>query len=205
MLKACRYKLEPNQCQRHVLACTLDVCRELYNDGLKQRKLHPSSGYEQSEQLTRLKALFPVCKNVYSQVLQRERISNRGSDLLRQHSAAVIRKYRTVRLEVLHVSATSRGNLAKQIPDCSWSAWFRQLPNKAEEARRRFVAADPEYPSQTRLECGFKHPDHRQTQADFACLSSGHQDHADRIAAINMLARNEPPDANVSGVTLCVV
>ena len=70
MLKAYRYKLEPNQSQRYALARTLDVCRELYNDGLLQRKLQPISRYEQSKQLTQLKAEFPVYKNVYSQVLQ---------------------------------------------------------------------------------------------------------------------------------------
>src|SRR6202166_2714045 len=70
MLKAYRYKLEPNPSQRYALARTLDVCRELYNDGLLQRKLQPISRYEQSKQLTQLKAEFPVYKNVYSQVLQ---------------------------------------------------------------------------------------------------------------------------------------
>src|ERR1700732_3639332 len=70
MLKAYRYKLEPNKSQRYALARTLDVCRELYNDCLYQRKLHPISRYEQSKQLTQLKAEFPVYKNVYSQVLQ---------------------------------------------------------------------------------------------------------------------------------------
>jgi putative transposase len=49
---------------------TLDVCRELYNDCLYQRKLQPIGRYQQSEQLTQLKAEFPVYKNVYSQVLQ---------------------------------------------------------------------------------------------------------------------------------------
>ena len=34
MLKAYRYKLEPNKSQRYALARTLDVCRELYNDCL---------------------------------------------------------------------------------------------------------------------------------------------------------------------------
>ena len=45
----------------------------------------------------------------------------------------------------------------------------------------------------------------RKTQADFACLSCGYQDNADHNAAVNISARNEPLDANVSGVTLCVV
>ena len=70
MLKAYRYKVEPNQSQRYALARTLDVCRELYNDCLYQRKLQQISRYEQSKQLTQLKAEFPVYKNVYSQVLQ---------------------------------------------------------------------------------------------------------------------------------------
>jgi putative transposase len=70
MLKAYRYKLEPNKTQRYALARTLDVCRELYNLCLYQRKLHPISRHEQSKQLTQLKAEFPVYKNVYSQVLQ---------------------------------------------------------------------------------------------------------------------------------------
>ena len=363
MLKAYRYKLEPNQSQRYALARTLDVCRELYNDCLYQRKLQPISRYQQSEQLTKLKAEFPVYKNVYSQVLQHvldrldkafksffrsgfgfprfkganrfdsftypqagfsldgrqlslakignvklrlsrplphravvktctmkrsvngwfatlafehqpgplpandlavgidvgvttfakftdgteiqnpriyqntqaelrraqrrlarrkqgsnrrrravrllqkvhQRITHRRSDFLHKHSTAVILKYGTVKVEALNVSAMSRGNLAKQILDCSWSEWFRQLQYKAEEAGRRFVAVDPKYTSQTCSRCGFKHPDNRKTQADFACLSCGHQDHADHNAAVNILARNEPLDANVSGVTLCVV
>src|SRR5712675_2528873 len=70
MLKAYRYKLEPNQSQRYALARALDVCRELYNYCLYQRKLQQISRYEQSKQLTQLKAEFPVYKNVYSQVLQ---------------------------------------------------------------------------------------------------------------------------------------
>jgi Domain of unknown function (DUF4143)/Putative transposase DNA-binding domain len=76
---------------------------------------------------------------------------------------------------------------------------------KAQEAGRRFVAVDPKYISQICSQCGCKHPDNRKTQADFACLSCGYQDNADHNAAVNILARNEPLDANVSGVALCVV
>ena len=363
MLKAYRYKLEPNKSQRYSLARTLDVCRELYNDCLYQRTLHPISRYEQSAQLTELKAEFPVYKNVYSQVLQHvlgrvdqafknffrsgfgfprfkganrydsftypqkgfslggrrlslakignvkvrlsrplpqgavvktctikrsvdgwfatlvfehqpvplpandlavgidvgvtafatfsdgteipnpriyqnsqaelrraqrrvarrkkgshrrrravlllqkvhQDITNRRRDFLHKLSTAVIRKYGTVKVEGLNVSGMSRGNLAKQILDCSWSEWFRQLRYKAAEARRRLVAVDPKYTSQICSQCGFKHPDNRKTQAHFECLSCGYQDNADHNAAVNISARNEPLDANVSGVTLCVV
>jgi putative transposase len=114
------------------------------------------------------------------------------SDFLHKHSTAVIRKYGTVKVEGLNVSAMSRGNLAKQILDCSWSEWFRQLRYKAEEAGRRLVAVDPKYTSQIGSQCGFKHPDNRKTQADFECLSCEYQDNADHNAAVNILARNEP-------------
>ena len=285
MLKAYRYKLEPNKAQRYALARTLDVCRELYNDCLYQRKLQHISRYEQSGQLTQLKAEFPIYKNVHSQVLQHvlgrldkafksffrsgfgfprfkganrfdsftypqagfsldgsqlslakignvkvrlsrelpadaviktctikrsvngwfatlvfeyqpaplpandlavgidvgvttfatfsdgteiqnpriyqnaqaelrraqrrvarrkkgshrrrkavvllqkvhQRIANKRADFLHKHSTAVIKKYGTIVVEALNVSGMSNGNLAKQILDCSWSEWFRQL------------------------------------------------------------------------------
>ena len=70
MLKAYRYKLEPNKQQRYALARTLDVCRDLYNDCLTQRKMHKVSRFYQQAELPALKAAFPVYKNVYAQVLQ---------------------------------------------------------------------------------------------------------------------------------------
>src|SRR5258708_17562251 len=132
-------------------------------------------------------------------------ISHRRSDFLHKHSTAVIRKYGTVKVEALNVSGMSRGTLAKQILDCSWSEWFRQLRYKAEEAGRRLVAVDPKYTSQICSQCGCKHADNRKTQAAFACLSCGYQDNADHNAAVTILHRNQPLDANVSGVALCVV
>ena len=129
-------------------------------------------------------------------------IADRRQDFLHQHSTAVIRKYGTIVVEDLNVSGMSRGNLAKQILDCSWSEWSRQLFYKAAEAGRKFLAVDPKYTSQTCSQCGFKHPDNRKTQADFECLSCGHQDHADRNAAVNILARTEPSYANASAVRL---
>ena len=70
MKKAYRFKLNPNRQQRYALARTLDVCRELYNDALQERKMHRMSCYDQIKELPALKAAFPIHKNVYSQVLQ---------------------------------------------------------------------------------------------------------------------------------------
>jgi transposase len=38
-----------------------------------------------------------------------------------------------------------------------------------------------------------------------ACLLCAYQDNADHNAVVNISARNEPLDTNVSGVALCVV
>jgi len=363
MLKAYRYKLEPNKAQRYALARTLDVCRELYNDCLYQRKLQHISRYEQSGQLTQLKAEFPIYKNVHSQVLQHvlgrldkafksffrsgfgfprfkganrfdsftypqagfsldgsqlslakignvkvrlsrelpadaviktctikrsvngwfatlvfeyqpaplpandlavgidvgvttfatfsdgteiqnpriyqnaqaelrraqrrvarrkkgshrrreavvllqkvhQRITNKRADFLHKHSTAVVRKYGTIVVEALNVAGMSKGNLAKQILDCSWSEWFRQLSYKAADAGRNFIAVDPKYTSQTCPNCEHISRENRKTQSLFLCVKCGYSDNADHNGAVNILARNEPLDANVSGVALCVV
>ena len=105
-------------------------------------------------------------------------------------------------VENLNVAGMSKGNLAKQILDCSWSEWFRQLAYKAEDAGRRFIAVDPKYTSQTCPMCGFVSRDNRKTQADFVCISCGYQDNADHNGAVNILARIEPSFANVSASML---
>ena len=363
MRKAYRFKLNPNKQQRYALARTLDVCRELYNDALYQRKLHHITRFQQDRELTQLKAAFPVYKNVHSQVLQNilnrldktfqnffrsgfgfprfksenkfdsftypqagfslagnqlslskignvkcrvsrelpadaviktctvkrsvngwfatlsfeytpislpasslavgidmgvttfatfsdgsvienpriyqsaqaelrvaqrrvarrrkgshrrrkavvllkklhEHIAAKRQDFLHKHSTAVIRKYGTIVVEALNVAGMSKSNLAKQILDASWSEWFRQLAYKAESAGRQFISVNPRYTSQECSECGFPSPENRKTQAEFLCLSCGHQDNADHNAAVNILGRSVPLDVNVSGVTLCVV
>jgi putative transposase len=133
------------------------------------------------------------------------RIVSQRSDFLHKHSTAVVRKYGTIVVEALNVAAMSRSTLAKQILDCSWSEFFRMLKYKAADAGRRIEEIDPRYTSQQCSECGFVSQDNRKTQADFACTSCGHTDNADHNGAVNILARNEPLDANPSGVTLCVV
>jgi putative transposase len=129
-----------------------------------------------------------------------QRVVNRRSDFLHKHSTTVIQKYGAIVVEALNVSGMSKGNLAKQILDCSWSEWFRQLTYKAVEAGRNLVAVDPKYTSQTCPECGFVSRENRKTQADFCCISCGHSDNADHNGAVNILARIEPSFANATAV-----
>lgn len=368
MIKAYRYKLNPNKKQKQLLLQTLDTCRELYNMGLEQRRGQRIGVYEQKRQLTLLKGEFPEYKNVHCHVLQNvlfkldqsfqnffrrckiggkagfprfkgkdrydsfsfnntgfalngkqlslskignvkvrlsreipedaviktctvkqqhgswfavltfeytpapllvsnlavgidvgvttfatfsdgtvisnpriyqnaqaelrkaqrrvarrkkgssrrhkavvllqkvhQQIVNRRSDFLHKHSTAVIRKYGTIVVEALNVSGMSKGNLSKQILDCSWSEWFRQLSYKAADAGRNFVAVDPKYTSQTCSECGDISRDNRKTQADFECLSCGFKDNADHNGAVNILARMEPSDAKIGESIPCLV
>lgn len=71
-----KYRLYPNRRQREKLDATLDVCRELYNAGLQERRDAWSSrrkgiGYvAQANQLGDIKAIRPDVAAVHSQVLQ---------------------------------------------------------------------------------------------------------------------------------------
>jgi putative transposase len=70
LIKTFKYKLNPNRKQKALLQSTLDVCRELYNMGLEQRKMQRVGQFEQMRQVTTLKAEFPEYKIVHAHVLQ---------------------------------------------------------------------------------------------------------------------------------------
>ena len=74
--RTCKFRLYPNRPQRDKLQATLDVCRELYNAGLEERRDAWSShrkgiGYvAQANQLRNIKAIRDDVRAVHSQVLQ---------------------------------------------------------------------------------------------------------------------------------------
>ena len=70
MIKTYKYKLEPNRKQSQLLSQSLDLCRGLYNLCLEQKQYQRISRFDQSAQLTQLKAAFPEYREVYSEVLQ---------------------------------------------------------------------------------------------------------------------------------------
>src|SRR5437763_16900122 len=71
-----KYRLWPNRKQREVLFSTLEVCRQLYNDALKERreawKLCRAcvSFSMQSAQLPACNEADPALGNVYSEAVQ---------------------------------------------------------------------------------------------------------------------------------------
>jgi putative transposase len=70
MLKVFKYKLCPNRKQSLALQRTLDVCRDVFNLSLEQRKMHRIGQFAQMRELTQLKAAYPEYEQVHVHVLQ---------------------------------------------------------------------------------------------------------------------------------------
>jgi len=74
--KAFKYRLYPTKAQETKLERTLDLCRELYNAALAERRgayqiaRKAISYYDQANQLPEIKEIRPELNNVHSQVLQ---------------------------------------------------------------------------------------------------------------------------------------
>ncbi|MFN4074134.1 MAG: RNA-guided endonuclease InsQ/TnpB family protein, partial [Thermus sp.] len=76
MVKAFKYRLYPTKPQTRDLERTLELCRQLYNAALQERRdAYKKAGrtigfYEQQRHLPEIRAGLPEYKKVYSQVLQ---------------------------------------------------------------------------------------------------------------------------------------
>ncbi len=117
-----------------------------------------------------------------------ERIAWRRENFTHQESRQIVNRYGIIAVEDLHVNRMTQNHcLAKSIADASWSAFFAQLSNKAEEAGRQFVKVNPAYTSQTCSTCG-----HRQkmplSERVFDCPCCHVQLDRDLNAALNIRA-----------------
>jgi putative transposase len=83
--------------------------------------------------------------------------------------------------------AAAKAGLNKTIIDAGWGIFLRVLADKAESAGRQVIAVNPRHTSQACAQCGHVAAGNRVTQAEFRCLSCGHEAHADVNAAINIL------------------
>jgi putative transposase len=83
--------------------------------------------------------------------------------------------------------AAAKAGLNKSIHDAGWGIFLRVLSAKAESAGRTVIAVNPRHTSQRCAQCGQTAAGNRVTQAEFRCLSCGHQAHADVNAARNIL------------------
>src|SRR5262245_50704692 len=69
MIKTLKYKMIPTAEQKRTLGRALELCREVYNLCLEQRKMHRMSDYDQMREITQLRREFAEFQDVYSDVL----------------------------------------------------------------------------------------------------------------------------------------
>jgi putative transposase len=141
--------------------------------------------------------------------VQREHahIANVRRDYLHKATTAICNSHAVVYVEDLQVrnmtkSATgtcaapgkhvrAKSGLNKAILDQGWYEFRRQLEYKLAWKGGWLVAVPPHHTSQTCPDCGHVSADNRQTQALFACVACGYENHADVVGAINILRRGE--------------
>ena len=134
------------------------------------------------------------------------RIADARKDYLNKDSTTISKNHAVVVLEDLRIknmSGSAKGTsenpgknvrakagLNKAILDQGWFEFRRQLEYKQLWRGGKVVAIPPKNTSRTCPECGFVSSKNRKTQSKFAC-ECGYRNHADHVAAINILAAGQ--------------
>ncbi|HKT66641.1 MAG TPA: transposase [Burkholderia sp.] len=132
-------------------------------------------------------------------------IGNARRDYLHKATTTISKKHAMVCIEDLQVRNMSRSaagspdapgknvraksGLNKAILDQGWFEFRRQLDYKLTWNGGWLIAVPPANTSRTCSACESVSTENRQTQAAFRCVACGHEDHADVVGAINILAR----------------
>lgn len=133
------------------------------------------------------------------------RIGNARRDFLHKATTAISKNHAMVAIEDLQVGNMSRSSqgtteapgknvaaksgLNKAILDQGWFEFRRQLDYKLNWNGAILIPVPAHYTSQTCPACGHVAKENRQTQARFACVDCGHEENADVVGAMNVLAR----------------
>lgn|SRR5512138_207260 len=100
------------------------------------------------------------------------------------------RNYKFIAIEDLNLKFMQQnGKLAKHTYDAALARFRNLLLEKAQRRGVLVVIVNPAYTSQTCAECGHVAAENRLTQAEFKCVTCGHEDNADVNAARNILNR----------------
>ena len=132
-------------------------------------------------------------------------LGNARKDYLHKASHAISQNHAIVCIEDLQVrnmSKSSKGNaeqhgkqvrqksgLNRAILDQGWGEFRRQLDYKLAWRGGHLIAVPPHNTSRTCPACGHVSADNRRSQAQFACVACGYENHADVVGAINVLER----------------
>ncbi len=85
--------------------------------------------------------------------------------------------------------ARAKAGLNRGILASAWGTLAIRTQQKAQASGRTVLYVDPRFTSKQCRACGHTEAGNRDSQAMFRCLKCGHEDHADRNAAKNILAR----------------
>jgi putative transposase len=132
-------------------------------------------------------------------------IANARRDFLHKATTTISQNHAVVFVEDLQVRNMSKSSagttenhgknvaqksgLNKAILDQGWGEFRWQLDYKMAWHGGMLFAVPPHHTSQTCSCCGHVSKDNRQTQARFACVECGYENHADVVGAINVLER----------------
>lgn len=89
----------------------------------------------------------------------------------------------------LRNGAAAKAGLNKAILASAWGKVKEFTSYKAHRAGKLVIEVVPHHTSQECSACGHIHPDNRLSQAEFVCLSCGHQENADSNAGKNIRQR----------------
>lgn len=135
------------------------------------------------------------------------RIANIRRHFLHQTSSYISKNHAIVCIEDLQIKNMSKSaagtteqhgknvraksGLNKSILDQGWGEFRRQLDYKLAWNGGHLIAVPPQNTSRTCPSCGHVSANNRQTQAKFACVQCGYENHADVVGAINVLKRGQ--------------
>ncbi|MFC3337714.1 RNA-guided endonuclease InsQ/TnpB family protein [Paracandidimonas soli] len=133
------------------------------------------------------------------------RIANCRKDYLHKATTTISQNHAIVCIEDLQVrnmsksaagtadapgkNVRAKSGLNKAILDQGWFEFRRQLEYKLAWTGGILIAVAPQNTSRTCSSCGHVSKDNRKTQAQFLCVACGHEENADVVGAINVLAR----------------
>ena len=132
-------------------------------------------------------------------------IANARRDFLHKATTTISQNHALVFIEDLQVgnmsksaagtaekpgkNVAAKSGLNQAILDQGWGEFRRQLNYKTAWNGGMLFAVPPHHTSQTCPCCGHVSADNRQTQARFACVGCGYENHADVVGAVNVLER----------------
>lgn len=85
--------------------------------------------------------------------------------------------------------ARAKAGLNKRVLAEAWTKFETILHYKSRKFGKVTFKVSPQFTSQECAACGHIHPENRQSQSDFLCLSCGHRDNADHNAALILKKR----------------